>query len=225
MLRRASPLKCLSKRLLLANPPTAAPSPSFARNHPHLHERLWASIHEKAQICRKEQMRTVKQIASVNHSPNRRRRVDAEQQTEADETVVDMDGEPANVDATENASTALLPARPTASMRASSQHLRSAKEGRPSSRISVEPEQGVQPRRYLDHREELRWPSKLSPKGISSRRQLDLCPLFITTFRSHRSTLSAFPSHSGCVSPAIRNLSHSRRSRRSRQTAQTSHTL
>ncbi|KIO17580.1 glycoside hydrolase family 16 protein [Tulasnella calospora MUT 4182] len=34
MLRRALPSKCLSKRLLLANPPTAGPSPSFARSRP-----------------------------------------------------------------------------------------------------------------------------------------------------------------------------------------------
>ncbi|KIO20698.1 hypothetical protein M407DRAFT_245721 [Tulasnella calospora MUT 4182] len=41
--------------------------------------------------------------------------------------------------ATENATTALLPARPTASTRASSQPLRPAKGGRPSSRTPAEP--------------------------------------------------------------------------------------
>ncbi|KAG9027563.1 hypothetical protein FS837_004224 [Tulasnella sp. UAMH 9824] len=81
--------------------------------------------------------------ASVNHVPNKRRRVDAEQQANGDDNDVDMDGEPVNVDtegATENASSALLSARPTASTRASSQPLRSAKGARPGSRTSAEPD-------------------------------------------------------------------------------------
>ncbi|KAG8921868.1 hypothetical protein FRC00_008118, partial [Tulasnella sp. 408] len=80
---------------------------------------------------------------SVNHGPNKRRRVDAEQQAEGDDHDVDMDGEPVNMDAegaTENAGAALLSARPAASTRASSQPLRSVKGTRPSSRTSLEPD-------------------------------------------------------------------------------------
>ncbi|KAG8922322.1 hypothetical protein FRC01_014192, partial [Tulasnella sp. 417] len=74
---------------------------------------------------------------SVNRGPNKRPRVDAEQQD------VDMDGEPVNMaaqGASENGGAALPSTRPAASMRASYQRLRSPKRGRPSSRRAVEPE-------------------------------------------------------------------------------------
>ncbi|KIO29770.1 hypothetical protein M407DRAFT_21191 [Tulasnella calospora MUT 4182] len=96
---------------------------------------------------------------SVNHGPNTRRRVDAEQQAEADDNVVDMDGGPANMGAegaTENASAALLSARPTASTRTSSHPYGRQRGGVPAQEHPSHPthpgeqdfkyRQGVQPR-------------------------------------------------------------------------------